>query len=166
MEDAFLVTERLYLRPHRPDDVPFMMRLNADPEVIRYTGEGALESTEQAEAIIEALQKQFQSRQLGRLVVCERQTGEPLGWCGLKWYEEEGGVDLGYRFLRSAWGKGYATEASKACLRWAATQKGLDYIFAHAFEANIASCRVLEKVGFQRSGKADEQGILRFEQIK
>ena len=58
-------------------------------------------------------------------------------------------MDLGYRLLRSAWGRGYATEASKACLEWGFREAGLDTIIGRVARANTASIRVLEKVGMR-----------------
>jgi RimJ/RimL family protein N-acetyltransferase len=163
MEDAFLTTDRLVLRPHRSGDAAFMMDLNSDPEVVRYTGDTALSSVEAATVIIRSLERQFTERRLGRLAVAHRESGELLGWCGLRWFESEGGVDLGFRFRQSAWGKGYATEASRACLAWADAEPGIDYIFARAHPDNWRSCRVLEKLGFQRRDDIDEEGFMLFE---
>ena len=70
-----------------------------------------------------------------------------LGWCGLKRHGD-GQVDLGYRLLRSAWGRGYATEASKACLEWGFQEAGWTRSSV-AWRANTASIRVLEKVGMR-----------------
>ena len=76
------------------------------------------------------------------------EDGAVLGWCGLKRHGD-GQVDLGYRLLRSAWGRGYATEASKACLEWGFQEAGLDTIIGRVARANTASIRVLEKVGMR-----------------
>ena len=140
-----------------------MMDLNSDPDVVRYTGDTALSSLEEATEIIKSLVEQFAARQLGRLVVIHRETGELLGWCGLKWHESEGGADLGFRFRQSAWGHGYATEASRACLEWAKARNNPEYIFASAHLDNVRSCRVLEKVGFKPMDVVDDEGFTRFE---
>lgn len=147
-----LTTARLLLRPHELDDVPFMIDLNSDPEVVRYTGDGALESEEEARAIIARVQRQVDVWRMGRSVVIDRATGEKLGWCGLKWFEEEQEADLGYRFHRRHWGKGYATESSIATIEYAFGELDLDRLVANVVEANVASVRVLEKLGFQRIG--------------
>ena len=95
------------MRFHDPTDVAFMMELNADPEVTRFTGDGPVASEKEARSRIARLQHQAASRS-GRMVVLDRANGERLGWCGLKQLED-GQVDLGYRFFRRHWGKGYAT---------------------------------------------------------
>ncbi|WP_437950145.1 GNAT family N-acetyltransferase [Sorangium sp. So ce296] len=156
---AVLTTQRLSLRPHRPCDVPFMMQLNADPEVIRYTGDPAFASEDEARAVIARLAHQFEAFRMGRFVASDRETGEKLGWCGLRWHEELGVADLGYRFFRKHWGKGYATEAGAACIRYAFEELGLPSLVAHAMLENTASVRVLEKLGFRRTGPTVFKGL-------
>src|SRR4051812_19914071 len=108
-EPYALVTARLGLRPHRPGDAPFMVELNSDPEVVRYTGNGPFATLAEAEEVVASLERQWREERLGRLLAVELATGKPVGWCGLK--RLPGDVDLGYRLLRSAWGRGLATEA-------------------------------------------------------
>ncbi|WP_437775073.1 GNAT family N-acetyltransferase [Sorangium sp. So ce1097] len=156
---AVLSTERLSLRPHRPSDVPFMMDLNSDPEVIRYTGDPAFASEGEARAVVERLMHQFHAFRMGRFVVTHRQTGEKLGWCGLRWHEDIARADLGYRFFREHWGKGYATEAGAACVRYAFEELGLPVLVAHAMLENAASVRVLGKLGFRRTGPTVFKGL-------
>lgn len=153
-----LTTPRLGLRPHAEGDAPFMVELNSDPEVVRYTGDTALPGIPEALGVIASLQGQYAQRRLGRLVVEDRATGEKLGWCGLKWLEEDHAVDLGYRFHRRHWGKGYATEAGRACLAHAFGDLRLDRVIARAAQANTASVHVLEKLGFVVIGTGDECG--------
>ncbi|TNE87650.1 MAG: N-acetyltransferase [Deltaproteobacteria bacterium] len=137
-----------------------MLRLNADPEVVRYTGDSAFGALSEAEAVVRALEQQWAEHRLGRLVVVDRVSGERLGWCGLKWHASEAGVDLGFRLLRSVWGLGYATEAGAACLG-EADRRGLR-VFANAMPANVGSVRVLAKLGFRPTERVDEDGFMRF----
>ena len=53
---------------------------------------------------------------LGRWAIHTKADYEFIGWCGLKYIEETGIIDLGYRLLKTAWGKGYATEAAQYTL--------------------------------------------------
>ncbi|WP_437964561.1 GNAT family N-acetyltransferase [Sorangium sp. So ce260] len=156
---ALLSTERLSLRPHRPSDVPFMMEMSADPEVIRYTGDPPFASEDEARAVIARLAHQLEAFRMGRFMVSDRKTGEKLGWCGLKWHEDDEVADLGYRFLRRHWGKGYATEAAAVCIRYAFEDLGLPRLVAHAMLENVASVRVLEKLGFRRTGPTVFKGF-------
>ena len=159
MPDTLLRTARLTLRPHRLEDVTFMVRLNADPECVHYTGDVAFDDPSLALAVVAALQAQYAERRMGRLVVIEQETGEPVGWCGLKWHPDDGEADLGYRFLRSRWGRGYATEASRACIQYGFEDLDLPCLIARVVPANVASVRVLEKLGFVRIGPTDCEGM-------
>ncbi|MEW5847527.1 MAG: GNAT family N-acetyltransferase [Myxococcota bacterium] len=164
MSDDFLLrTPRLLLRPHRPDDAPFMVELNADPEVVRYTGDTAFGRLAEAEEVIALLMRQYAERRMGRFMVVERESGQRLGFCGLKLLPD-GEVDLGYRLLRSAWGQGLATEASRACLDYGFGELELRRIVADVMPQNSASLRVVAKLGFTLEGPRHEDGmdLLRF----
>lgn len=154
-----LLTPRLRLRPHAPGDAPFMVRLNADPECARFTGDTAFSHISEAAAVVAALQRQWAERRMGRFVVEERTARAPVGWCGLKWHADAQEVDLGYRFLRDRWGRGYATEASRACIAYAWGPLGLDRVVARAMPENGASVRVLEKLGFRFTGAEVDGGL-------
>ncbi|MFT5680137.1 MAG: ribosomal-protein-alanine N-acetyltransferase [Myxococcota bacterium] len=159
MTDPLLTTPRLLLRPHRLADAAFMTRLNANPEVVRYTGDVAFNDPSEAVVVVRSLQAQFTSRRMGRLIAIERDTGEPVGWCGLRWHADEGAADLGYRFLQDRWGRGYATESSRACIGYGFEDLDLPMLFARAVPENIGSVRVLEKLGFVRIGSTDCHGM-------
>ena len=160
MPPAFLTTARLDLRPHAPGDEAYLVALNADPEVVRYTGDVAFADPAAAAAVVASLAAQFAQRRLGRLVAVDRATGQPIGWCGLKWHEGVGAADLGFRLHRAEWGRGYATEAGRACLDHADTI-GMS-VFAQCMPANVGSVRVLEKLGFIRASAPDADGFAKF----
>jgi RimJ/RimL family protein N-acetyltransferase len=85
----------------------------------------------------------------GRWAVHTKAENEFIGWCGLKSRPERKEIDLGYRFIRSSWGKGFATEAAYASLRYGFDKLQLDRIIGRAMPQNLASIRVLEKCGMQ-----------------
>jgi len=78
---------------------------------------------------------------------------EFIGWCGLKLIPEKNEIDLGYRFQKNAWGKGYATESANACLKYAFEKHKLNRIVGRALPENINSIRVLEKCGMSYIGE-------------
>ena len=82
-------------------------------------------------------------------VVEDRATGALLGDCGLKQLEEGPEIEVGYRFAREHWGKGYATEAAAASMRYGFGTVGLARIVAVVAPPNVASCHVLEKIGLE-----------------
>ncbi len=73
--------------------------------------------------------------------------GTFLGWCGLKYFPETDEVDLGYRFMKKYWGKGYATESSRACLNYGFHELKLKRIMAKAMPENKDSLKVMQKLG-------------------
>lgn len=148
MDQPFLLeTPRLLLRNKVPEDARFLLELNSDPEVTRYTGDGAFNNLEEAEDIVRYVISQYDRYGYGRWLVILKETGEPLGWCGLKYHADSGDTDLGYRFMKQHWGKGYATEAGKACLDYGFGALGLKRIIGRSDQANLASVHVLKKLG-------------------
>jgi ribosomal-protein-alanine N-acetyltransferase len=142
-----LETPRLLLRKKVLEDAPFFLELNSDPEVTKYTGDAAFKNIEEAENIVRYVISQYEKNGYGRWLVSLKETGEPLGWCGLKYHDYSGDTDLGYRFMKQHWGKGYATEAGSACLDYGFKQLGLKRIIGRADVNNLASIEVLKKLG-------------------
>lgn len=147
-----LETERLILSLQTYEDAPLLVELNSDPDVVRYTGDGPLASVAEARALLEErIFPQWQKYKMGRFVV-RLKSGEFLGWCGLKYHPETDDVDLGYRLMKKFWGKGYATEASRACLEYGFETLKLDRIFATVMPENTDSIRVVQKLGMTFRG--------------
>ena len=148
--------------------------LNCDPAVIRYAGgDIPFVSVVQAREFAEAYSA-YEDTGMGRWIVLyhpsapsdqlktqgakQPDNGIFVGWCGLK-IETHGLVDLGYRFLKKYWGLGIATEASRACLHHGFTTLNLPRIVAHAADENIASWKVLEKLGFTHVHTGDYDNL-------
>ncbi len=140
-------TERLILRELTPDDAQFAFDLNSNPEVLKYTGDEPFDSVEQAREFLENY-SDYQRNGFGRWGVVLKETGKLIGWCGLKRDRETGEVDLGYRFFQENWNRGFATEASVACLEIGKATFNLERIVARAQKENPASYKVMEKLGF------------------
>jgi RimJ/RimL family protein N-acetyltransferase len=150
---VFLETGRLILRRFTGDDVDLLVELDADPEVMRYINGG--EPTSRAEVVDEVLPAflEYYERYpgYGFWAAVEKSTGEFLGWFHFR--PKEGGFadepELGYRLLRSAWGKGYATEGSRALIDKGFAEFGVQRVFAETMAVNTASRRVMEKSGLR-----------------
>lgn len=152
-----LETERLYLRQFTEADAHLIYHLNTQPGVLQYVPEPILTSAEHAkEVIINIILPQYKNR-LGRWAVHVKENNGFIGWCGLKLVDED--IDVGYRFLPAAWGKGYATEAAKATLEYGHTVLQIKKIIAHAHVDNIASQKVLDKIGMQFVGEGTDEGV-------
>lgn len=143
-----LETPRFYLREMTPDDADAAFLLNSDPDVIKYTGDPPFESTEAARRFLNHY-PDYKNNGFGRWAVIDKQTGEYTGWCGLKLLKDLNQVDLGYRFYKKHWNKGYATETGKACIHYGFEVLSLNEIVGRAMKENNASIKVLEKCGMQ-----------------
>ena len=142
-------TDRLLLRPFIMGDVDDAYRLNLDPEVSRYTGDGGPKTREEMEAILrDDVLGDYQKHGFGRSAVIYKETGEFIGFSGLKYLSETDEVDIGYRFARKFWGKGIATESCRPFLDFGFNTLGLTKICAMLLPENTGSRRVLEKLGF------------------
>lgn len=136
------------LREMTSDDAQAMFDMNNDPEVIRYTGDGPFASLEATREFLST----YYSRQkpgTGRWGIEEKATGELIGWAGIKYEEDSGAYDIGYRLKRAHWGRGVATEAARVCIDYAFEQLHVEEIIGRVMHDNIASIRVLEKLGLR-----------------
>ena len=116
--NIILETSRLYLRQFIEADAALLRQLNSEPGVLQYIPEPIPASDEEAkEILINIILPQYKNN-LGRWATHIKENNEFIGWCGLKWLKENDEIDLGYRFMPSAWGKGYATELAKAILEY------------------------------------------------
>lgn len=156
-------TERLYLRQIAPDDAEAFFRIQSDPQVMRFTHETPPESVEQLRGFIESY-PDFDTVGYGRWGCYLRETGELIGFSGLKYMDDLEATDLGYRLLPKYWGQGLATEAGRASLRYGFETIGIEHIAGFVLPENTGSIRVLEKVGMERNGTVMIDGIeaLRF----
>ena len=152
--NPIITTERLILREVVLSDAEDLFEMDSDPLVHRYIDNQPLKSIDEEIKVIEYLHGQCKTNGIGRWAVIDKETGECLGWCGLKYFTtpENGHVnfyELGYRFKQKHWGKGYATESSKAVINYAFNTMEIDTIYAMVDQKNDASKHVLEKCGFK-----------------
>lgn len=162
MNNAVLETERFWMRRFMVEDAEDMYLLNADPDVIRYTGDVAFNTVEATREFI-ANYNPYDTEGFGRWVCVLKDTNEIIGWCGLRMQPDMGLVDLGYRFHKRFWGKGYATETGLASVEHGFRNHNLDVIIGRAMKENIASIRVLQKCGMEYWRDADcgeEPGVI------
>ncbi|MES2275854.1 MAG: GNAT family N-acetyltransferase [Bacteroidota bacterium] len=141
-----LETERLIMRPFHADDAPGMFELYQDADVIKFTGDVPFKTIADAVAFITAYD-QYEKYQMGRLSVFIKQTGEYIGWCGIKYLADTNEVDLGYRLIKRHRGQGYTTEAARASLDYGFKVLDLDKIIGKAMVDNAPSINVFKKLG-------------------
>jgi RimJ/RimL family protein N-acetyltransferase len=148
---VFLETPRLVLRRFTMADVDNLVSLDADPAVMRFvTGGIPTSRTEIENEVLPAFLAYYERFEgYGFWAAMEKATGEFLGWFHFR--PREGAsptvAELGYRLRKSAWGKGYATEGSRALIRKGFTEFGVQRVVAEGMAVNLASRRVMEKSG-------------------
>ncbi|WP_046245650.1 GNAT family N-acetyltransferase [Hymenobacter terrenus] len=157
-------TDRLHFRPFVEADVAGMFKLDSDPAVHRYLGGHLLTDPAQSLEMIHFIQAQYRATGIGRWAVLLRATGEFMGWAGLKLVSgpvngQHNFYDLGYRFSPRYWGQGYGNEAARAWLDYGFQIMGLLRICAYADIDNVASRRILEKIGLQLGNEFIEDGV-------
>ena len=147
---APIETERLILRQFVLDDAAAFQRLNADPLVRRYTYDSPMETLDDARRVLtEAPLADYAKHGYGRVACVLKDTGELIGFSGLKYLSDIGETDIGYRFLRAHWGKGYATESARPMMDYGRNVLRLERIIGLVDPDNAGSVHVLEKLGLK-----------------
>mgnify|MGYP001225712939 CR=1 FL=1 len=156
-----LRTERLLLRPFAPADADAIYALQSNPRVLRYWDSPPWKERARAERFLEVC-KQLEAEGTGARLAIERAAdGMFIGWCCLmQWNPDHRSASMGYCLGEAAWGQGFATEAAGALLQWAFDTLDLNRMHAETDTRNIASSRVLEKLGFLREGTQREDCIV------
>ena len=150
---VFLETERLVLRRFTEDDVDILVELDGDPEVMHFINGGRPTPRLEVETDILPAFLDYYERFAGYgfWAAVEKSTGQFLGWFHFRPAKaaEPDEVELGYRLRKSAWGKGYATEGSRALIDKGFAEHGVERVVAFTMVVNVASRRVMEKAGLR-----------------
>jgi len=154
MEFTPLQTERLTLRLHARSDIPALMRLIGAREVAATTLRIPHPYTEaDAEDFIAGTQEELLNGSGLRLGIIVRESDTLCGGVGLRVEPDHRRAELGYWIGVPYWGKGYATEAAGAMLKYGFDTLQLHRIFASHFAGNLASATVLRKIGMRHEGR-------------
>ena len=150
--NVYLNTERLTLRRFTAADADLLIELDSDPAVMRYLTGGEPTAPEVIrERDLPSILAGYErwGGNFGLFAAHDKEHGTFVGWFLLR--PERGGpldaVELGYRLRRAQWGKGYATEGSRALLSKAFTELGVRLVWAETMSGNDRSRKVMEKVG-------------------
>lgn len=145
-----LETTRLRLRLFTHDDLPVMHKLNTDPDVIRYADDPAKDMDESRQRLENGPLLDYKKYGYGRFAVELKETGEVIGFCGIKYLPEIDLPEVGYRYLKEYWGKGIGTEAARVCVDFARQDLRIEKLIALIIPENIGSIKVAEKLGMKR----------------
>lgn len=156
--NIIIETKRLLLRTFTENDAHLIYDLNLDPDVTCYTHDPVKDMANAAEILEKVILPQYALYNHGRWAVLVKPELKFIGWCGLKYRAELNEIDLGYRFKKESWGKGYATEAAYASIKYGFEKLGLQRIVGRADVDNIGSWKVLEKCGMTFIGEEKIKG--------
>jgi RimJ/RimL family protein N-acetyltransferase len=154
-------TERLLLRPWRPDDVEPYAAIVADPEVMRHMGSGPMERAAAAAQVARFAEGTALSG-VYHTAAEERATGELIGRIGLFHQPEWPGpheVEVGWLLARPAWGRGLATEGARAAVDYGFGELRLPGIVSFTVPENVRSRAVMERLGMRQSGRRQWRGL-------
>jgi RimJ/RimL family protein N-acetyltransferase len=153
MEVPELLTPRLRLRGWREGDVETMAAIYSEPEVVRYLRPLDLEGTRKQ---LLGFVYHWEERGFGLWAVEQRSSGRLIGRIGLihhdDWTASPHDAEVGWTLEHATWGQGLATEGGAAALRFGFEAKGMRRIVSIAHRENLASQRVMEKLGLRREG--------------
>ncbi len=154
-----LITERLLLRQRHDDDLSAILEMDADPEVMRFIGDGQPPDPAEHERLVrERIHTDF-GEGLGYWSAFPRNRPEEfLGYVQLTAMPGYGDIEIGYRFRNAVWGLGLAPEAANACIEHAFRTRTLPEVVAVVHPDNVRSQRVLVKLGFTAAGRRHAYG--------
>ena len=151
--EIFLETEHLVLRQFTEEDVDILVELDGDPDVMHFVTGGLPTPREEIESDVLPAFLDYYAHFTGYgfWAAIEKSSGRFLGWFHFRPAEDAppNEVELGYRLHQAAWGKGYATEGSRALIDKGFAEHGVERVVAFTMVVHIASRRVLEKAGLR-----------------
>ena len=155
--DTVFETRRLRCRRWRPTDLAPLFAVYSDVEGARWVGDGQPITLADCEAWLRVTDNNYQRRGYGMFALEDRASGEVIGFCGLVHPGGQVDAEIKYSFLRSHWGRGFASEVVPALLACGAERHGLAKIIATVALGNLASQRVLAKAGMLRTALRDNE---------
>lgn len=142
-----ITTNRLNLRPFEMSDVDTLHRILSDGDILQYFPDPKAPSRTRVKSIIEKQLDHWGKHGFGWWAVEPLNWHEMIGWCGLRYLDETDEVEVAYLLGRHYWRQGLATEAARASLNFGFEELKLEKIIAIVHPENLASRRVLEKLG-------------------
>ena len=144
---SLIETAQLRLRPFRFEDLDALHRLWTEPEVRRYLWDGEVITRDRVESLIKISITSFEDHGFGLWAVLPREGESLIGFCGFWFFHEPPKLELLYGISPAHWHKGLATEAARAMLSYGFNELSFERIEASTDAANVASSKVMERVG-------------------
>ena len=138
------------MRPLQYDDLEVLVAIWSDPEVTRFLpSRGAPILREAVEKSLTTFIEHWKERNYGIWAIVEDVSSQMIGYCGLRYLDELKEIEVLYGLAKAHWGKGIATQATKAAIVYGFNVANLDRIIAMALPENQASIKVIEKAGLK-----------------
>ncbi|SFC61230.1 GNAT family N-acetyltransferase [Pseudoalteromonas denitrificans] len=154
-------TPRLIMREFTLDDLDAVYEFSVNEDVTKYTGDLGMVKTKQdaKDVITNVWQAEYKKYGYARYALVYKENNHVIGFCGIKYLPEENRPDVGYRMLPEYWGKGLGLEAVRATMDYANNTLKLENIMAEAVVENIASNKILLKVGLKHVDTYERWGF-------
>jgi RimJ/RimL family protein N-acetyltransferase len=153
---VLLETERLAFRSWIAADLAHFCAICSEPRVMQFVGDGQPWSREQTQTFIERAIAHSQQHGYCQWALVLKNSAELIGFCGFM--PAEAGAEIGWRLAHEHWGKGLATEAAQAAMKYGFEELGFPRVIATVQSGNQASLRVVEKLGMRQEGKMRRNG--------
>ena len=152
-------TERLILDTWQPSDWTAFRPIATDADVMRYITGGVPWSDEQVQSFVDRQVQIYTQRKFCRWKLLEKPGGERVGFCGVGFWRDSPDAEIGWWLARRCWGRGLATEAARVALRDIFERVRLERIISITRTDNIASRRIMEKLGLTFECEFENEGV-------
>ena len=146
-----LETTRLFLRPMNEGDINPIFALRSDAEIMQFIRQPQTSRADVA-GWVRLVSSLWATEKIGLCAVSDKSSNQVIGWCGLWRLQETGETEVGYAIAKNFQSKGLASEAAERCLVYGFEELHFNRIVAVARPENVASCRVMEKIGMTFDG--------------
>jgi len=153
-----LETPRLLLREFTVGDLHAVHSIWSDPGVARYLLDGNVLTEAESKVMLDSIIEGYATNDFGILAAIDKERKRIVGFCGLRFVEQGPDIEVLYGIAREAWGKGLASEAARAVIQDGLERLRIERIVGMANPLNVASWRVLQKVGMKYERRARDNG--------
>lgn len=168
----YIKTKRLILRDWQESDLKPFIKMNLDPDVRRYFPN--LQTPEESVNYAKASQKSILDRGFGLFAVERKDTGEFIGFTGIRVLEADGSLDfeflpcieIGWRLAKKHWNQGFATEAARGVMKFVERQTDIKEVYAFTAKKNIPSINIMEKLGMEVVTEFEHPSIMEGHSLK
>ena len=154
-----LETKRLWLRQTTQEDVEAVFAVFCDRLVTQFHNLDTFAHLDEASKVIERRAKGFESGSGIRWAIFHRQNNYLIGSCGFTWHNKANAAEIGYELKSEFWRQGIMSEALSAILQYGFSSREIQFVIAQVMLENVASKRLLEKLGFQSQGILKKHGF-------